>query len=218
MFVIDCDTLIINDLAQFWNTDIGDKIAGAVLDSSGGEAKRAIGLSEGTPYFNAGILLINLNSWRKNNIQKKCLDLIEQKIISKEMLPFADQDVLNKIFSEEDCWYSCSLRFNFSPTFPYMYMSHRRMVDICRNKQVPSEVDILRAKLSPVIIHEKLWVSNLPVSKNYKQLYFYYHNKNPFGIKIIKMSFLKMLEHTIVRLYWGNYVPTFFYRALKNMK
>ena len=43
-------------------------------------------------YFNSGVMLINLDYWRANNVKEKVIDFISRK---PEVIRFADQDGLN---------------------------------------------------------------------------------------------------------------------------
>ena len=69
----------------------GDKINLAQLNNN-------IGLAENNNYFNAGVMLMNCNKWRENNITQKIFNLYK----NKPNLKYADQDLLN-IYFENNC-------------------------------------------------------------------------------------------------------------------
>lgn len=80
---LDCDLVVLGDIAKLYNTELGDNIMGAVSDqyvSSTKEfriyAEKAIGVNPDT-YFNAGVLLISLEQFRKNDIENKFIKLIK---------------------------------------------------------------------------------------------------------------------------------------------
>jgi lipopolysaccharide biosynthesis glycosyltransferase len=50
-------------------------------------------------YFNAGMLLINLDKWKQFDVSKKCLSLL-----SKRVFKFNDQDVLNIVLQDQCKW------------------------------------------------------------------------------------------------------------------
>jgi len=81
---LDCDIIVKQDLSKLWNTDITNYSLGAVIDIAA-EHKRFEG------YINSGVLLINLDYWRKNNIQQKFIEYIE----NGGVCDFVDQDVIN---------------------------------------------------------------------------------------------------------------------------
>lgn len=92
---LDSDVLVLSDLAQLWDTDLEEAVAGAVLDGLDTQIKSGILPLNEIPrvehYFNAGVLLINLPRWRESRISEKALQYLEQNPKS----PFSDQDALN---------------------------------------------------------------------------------------------------------------------------
>lgn len=71
---LDSDTVIVDKLDQLWNIDMKDFwVAGVDTIYS---MKNNVKFDE---YFiNDGIVLINLEAWRKHDLEKKCLDYIKQ--------------------------------------------------------------------------------------------------------------------------------------------
>lgn len=65
----------------------------------------------GEKYFNAGVLIINLNDWRSNNIKNKLLDIMN---LRAEDLIFWDQDVMNIFFDGKYVEIDPSFNFNFT--------------------------------------------------------------------------------------------------------
>ena len=69
---LDCDLLVRCDLSPLWEIDISEYYVGAVMDTffSGLNGKQQLdsrlGLPPGSPYFNAGMLLVNLKKWRQD--------------------------------------------------------------------------------------------------------------------------------------------------------
>lgn len=100
---IDCDTIIMRDLSDLWNIDISNHYLAAV---------REWGLTKNEPrpdsYFNAGVLLLNLEKLRKDNIMSKVKLYIE-----KNRPTMWDQDGLNAII--RDNYLSLSPKFNTVP-------------------------------------------------------------------------------------------------------
>ena len=74
---IDCDVVLVDDIAKLYFTDIGDNILGAVADESVAKTPELVGYVErwvGIPkeqYFNSGVLLMNLSAFRKHSIAEK---------------------------------------------------------------------------------------------------------------------------------------------------
>ncbi len=74
---LDCDLVVLGDIAQLYNTELGDNIVGAVPDQFVCRTKefrryaeKAIGVDPDT-YFNAGVLVIGLEQFRKNGIEEQ---------------------------------------------------------------------------------------------------------------------------------------------------
>lgn len=61
------------------------------------------------PYFNAGVMFINLESWRKNNFQEKLINVMNN--LNNKIVHW-DQDVLNKFFNGSYLEVPLSLNFN----------------------------------------------------------------------------------------------------------
>ncbi len=79
---LDCDLVVLGDISRLYNIELGENILGAVVDhfvTTTKEfreyAKTAIGVNPDT-YFNAGVLLISLEQFRKNDIERKFINLI----------------------------------------------------------------------------------------------------------------------------------------------
>ena len=75
---LDADTLIIGDLARLWRERFDGYAAGAVLDLfptflDAIEHLHELNLPAATPYFNTGVLLINLELWRRVGLVPKVL-------------------------------------------------------------------------------------------------------------------------------------------------
>ncbi len=90
---LDSDIIINSNLSELWEINIENK-AIAAAPGPFFNAEKTLGLPKDTQYFNAGILLMNLDFWRKNNIHTKVLTYLDQHSGS---LPNWDQDALNAI-------------------------------------------------------------------------------------------------------------------------
>ena len=96
---LDSDTLVLGDLSQLWETNRNDSIAMVCRD------RKVLQLSEDSPwpltpteanlpYFNSGVMLVDLEKWRAEDIEQRSLDLI-----SKPSGPYRwwDQTILNHV-------------------------------------------------------------------------------------------------------------------------
>jgi lipopolysaccharide biosynthesis glycosyltransferase len=97
---LDCDLVITIDLSDIEEKSMGGMPVAAVTNGRFGtslEWKKIerFGYLEESPYFNSGVLLIDLVHWRLNDIQNKCLAFALQH---SNILLAADQTVINLFF------------------------------------------------------------------------------------------------------------------------
>lgn len=110
---LDCDIIILKDITSLLQTGLREKIIAAVPELLINPAKkRILDIPEDQDYFNAGVLLVNLNAWRQNDITNK---LFEYIIRHPEKLEFWDQDALNATLKSD--WVPLDETYNF--TTPY---------------------------------------------------------------------------------------------------
>jgi lipopolysaccharide biosynthesis glycosyltransferase len=110
---LDCDLIITDDIAHLWNIDISSWYLAAVISVGveNGEFmqdwKYRLNIPSGNKYFNSGVMLINLNLWRKETIYRKIIDFI---IKNPEKIWAADQDGLNAFLYNK--WLPLPIRWN----------------------------------------------------------------------------------------------------------
>ncbi len=75
---VDGDTLVVDDVSELFKVDIEQYACAAVIDSASG-FKLVHGFKKSEPYFNAGVLLINMEYWRENCICEKFLAEISRR-------------------------------------------------------------------------------------------------------------------------------------------
>lgn len=97
---LDSDIVLLVDVAELYNEDIGDNLVGAVPDDIIQQnevfqeyVEKVVGVASYKNYFNAGMLIMNLDQLRKNKFQEKFLYLLENVKYSVVQ----DQDYLNRI-------------------------------------------------------------------------------------------------------------------------
>ena len=99
LLFLDADLLVDGDLAELWELPFDGQVLQAVPDAyarvlhtRGLSSIEGLGYSEETPYFNAGVLLIDLKRWREENVGKRAVSLLWKY---REQFPGRDQDALN---------------------------------------------------------------------------------------------------------------------------
>ena len=93
---LDGDMIVEQDLKELWDTDISDYVLGAVEDEEGIESGVRLGLSK--KYFNAGLLLLNLEKLRKINLIREGISYLEK---NRGRIIYQDQDILNGLFNTQ---------------------------------------------------------------------------------------------------------------------
>jgi len=111
---LDVDLLVLGDIGELWDTDLSQKTiaavaqdrltAGEMLDES---IVRHYHMASDRPYFNAGVLVIDLPRWRDIRIHEKALEFVRDYA---PLIRFWDQDILNCILRDE--WTSFDEKWN----------------------------------------------------------------------------------------------------------
>lgn len=101
---LDVDTIITDSLEPFWQINLTNKWIAAVPEYQAQHSQLKL---YGDVYYNAGIMLINLQQMRKDKIE----DTMAQFLIDVPQ-PFADQDAWNKYGIEQDKIVVAPVRFN----------------------------------------------------------------------------------------------------------
>ena len=105
---LDSDIIVNLDIAELWRIELGDKVLGVIPEIlNRNDVHRAFalcrdGLVKDDDYFNAGVLLMNLNAFRN---EKKILTTWA-KLLEKNLAygNYLDQDALNCCFSNYQIW------------------------------------------------------------------------------------------------------------------
>lgn len=142
---LDCDLLVYDDIEKMWQLDMGGKPVAATCDLGIMASARVrkqknkfIGLPFDAPYFNAGVLIMDLKKWRDGNYAEAIIALATQN-----KYPNHDQDALNKFFMNN--WQEIPLRWDVIPPVFNLFLKILNKPDL-RKKAI-------EAKLNPAIFH-----------------------------------------------------------------
>lgn len=93
---LDSDILVVDSLKPLWDTDITDHPVAAGIDLHNDEIRDFNRLEYDIQYgyFNSGMLLMNLDIWRKEGLSDKILTFITEHT---DRCKFYDQDALNYV-------------------------------------------------------------------------------------------------------------------------
>ena len=91
---LDSDTLVRHSLRELWEMDLGSHIAAAVDDCRSDYYKTELGAPASGTYTNNGVLLIDLQRWRDQQVEKHFLDYI---VRHNGSITYVDQGVFNGV-------------------------------------------------------------------------------------------------------------------------
>lgn len=99
---LDTDTITRRPLAALWQADLRGNVIGAVQDDlvptigspHGIPAWRELGLAADLPYFNSGVMLIDVAAWRAEDLGERALAYLAEH---PDDISLFDQDALNAV-------------------------------------------------------------------------------------------------------------------------
>lgn len=145
---LDCDLLVIGNLTELWETDLDGYLLGAVQEATTGvlgtpktyEHPQDPHLDPEKPYFNAGVLLIDLPQWRREAVTARAADYAVQR-----KPPLNDQDALNAVLAGQ--WLEIDRQWNVT-TFWFR----------SRSRQQRYRALLRRARVVHYVGHRKPWL------------------------------------------------------------
>jgi len=137
---LDADIIIRKSISELWNLDISDFSHGAAQDFNVKASHlSSLGLQKGSHYFNAGVLLINLKTWRELDLSQKAISFIAE---CPERIVFWDQDALNYVLQGK--WLRLEPKWNAT----------RKIFEVEDPMQIGMNKDEFdTAKSDPAIVH-----------------------------------------------------------------
>jgi lipopolysaccharide biosynthesis glycosyltransferase len=99
---LDCDLLVEADITGLWELDLGghallavqDELVPRVSSRYGVRSWRALGLPAEAPYFNSGVMLVDLGRWRAEQIEQRVVRYLREH---QDEVVFWDQEGLNAV-------------------------------------------------------------------------------------------------------------------------
>jgi len=92
---LDSDTIIGGSLQALWDTDLEGYYMAGVDDCLSAKYRKIVGLTKNGVYVNAGMLLINVQQWREDEVIKR---FISKLIASNGFNIFNEQSLINSEF------------------------------------------------------------------------------------------------------------------------
>ena len=168
---LDCDTIVNRPIGELFDMNWDGYAVGAIPDmcTEWQEYYDRLGYDKSKGYFNAGVLMMNLDYWRKNNICQECINFLTSHY---KILLNNDQDMLNVVTC--NCKKNLPISYNFQIQlrYPYFYSTF--------NNAMKQEV---AGTNNPHIIHYaaelKPWMTKY-YAYPFNREWHYYKKKSPW--------------------------------------
>ena len=183
---LDCDLVVCKDLQSLWETDVNDMAVAMAPDLWYQDKGTLSRLGINNNYLNSGVIVMNLDYWRKHDVQNRLLSYIIDK--GKELI-YNDQDALNVILQKER--WQLPVKYNVTP-----YYFNRNL------DNYPKEMheEIREARINPIIFHFlgniKPWSLGCYVPG--KKLFMKYQKESGWRHFIIEKYVFKRIIYTLV--------------------
>ena len=194
---LDCDTIIDGSLEELEKIDLREDYVAMVPELYMPAAnKKLIGLTASEPYYNAGVILFNLDMIRRDRMRDRFLKYYQDR--NGELL-YNDQDIIN---------YCCKGRirrlshaYNLSPNlayFPRHFIKSLQPAYYCEDAR-----EYKRILAKPIIIHymgdERQWIRGN--YNAYKKMFEKYRDNSPWkDMPMIEGQRLYMLCYHILNV------------------
>ena len=101
---LDGDLIVTGSLESMWAIDIEGKAIAGVRDAwmtFENNSFDHLEYDREQGYFNAGVVILNLDYWRQHHTESQLIDFIQKR---HNNLPYMDQDVLNGVLHNNKVW------------------------------------------------------------------------------------------------------------------
>jgi lipopolysaccharide biosynthesis glycosyltransferase len=205
---LDIDVVVIGDLSELFNKEVGNAPMAAVAEASV-PTRPDLGIHTEGEYFNAGVILINMLEWKEQNISEKAIEYIKS---FPEKIIFADQDALNGVLLNN--WFKLDYKYNM--TIYYGLPEH-----------LPPKKELNNYLQDKVIIHyntdHKPWL--IHCANRLRFLYYFYLERTPnvdhkkyIDAKFDKEQLYNFVKIRIRKLCFDHPIIVMAFRRLKKLK
>ena len=193
---MDGDLIVRGSLLPVWDTDLTGYAVAAAPDGLGGDIEffNRLRYPFEKGYFNAGVLLVNLDYWREHAVINEFYDFIKNRA---EDIVFCDQDVMNYVFQDRKT--SFPIKYNFNSGFLFKPPKF----DYWKN-----EKEFKEALQNPVVVHfagDKPWYVYQRVPHPFNSTWTLYQNQTLWkGVmwekRSIKLRMINSVADTLRKL------------------
>lgn len=207
---LDSDIICNNSLKELYETNLGNNYCAGVIDCLGEKYYELFHLSKRSFYCNSGVILLDLEKWRKNNIEKEVSNYVKSK---NGYVFFMEQSVLNVILQEK----IKILHPKYNVYTLMVAFTNKNLYQLRHQKRYYLDKEIEKAIANPTIIHMTncFYIKGRPWIKGnnhpFKQLFLKYREKTPWKNEPLfdeNTSRLQKYLFSIVRLLPQSFVCT----------
>lgn len=190
---LDCDIIVNGSLSYLEDLNLANYSCAAVLDQMSDmvQLHNRLSLPINKDYFNSGVLLMNLEFWRRNNVSEKLTTFIFE---NSDICRYPDQDALNIVLS--DNVFFLPLTYNFQQLF---YNEPQKLLLFNHRWQ-----EVNKTKDNPIVIHytftEKPWHKDCVHPQ--RNIFDFFSEKSFFLVKKrFRYNFVKRMVMKLVKRY-----------------
>lgn len=135
---LDSDIVVLKDIKELYSHDVSNYYLAGIEDKCSSFMRNRVGLREGEVFINGGVQLMNLDRFRKDNLEK----VIFEKLRASSF--YTDQDVINDVCRGRIL--SLPLKYNLMPV---------------ENAYLNRQQEYLETLKDPFVLHftEKPWAN-----------------------------------------------------------
>lgn len=197
---IDSDTVIVNALSELEHFDLEEMPLAMAFDSLGKKHAKEIGLSTCEGYYNAGVILFDLQKWKELDCTRKIVRYVKE-VRAHYMAP--DQDLINIVLKNKI--QKLPMQYNIQPI--HLRFQQQQYNKIFRPGKYYSNDEMCMALEKPIILHFFRFAGEFPWNKDSQhpcaEVFDLYLSKSPWKNyekqKPIQNGFLFKIERFFYR-------------------
>ena len=207
---IDSDTVITGSLKELISIDITNCLVAGVQDTVNPYYILNIGLNLNHRYINdGGVIVLNLELWRKKEITNKCIDFIRK---FNGNPPHNDQGTINAVC--KGCIKILPACYNVMP--PHFKFTREQIVSLFKMNTYYSQNELDEAVKNPIVIHYTDEFFNRPWFRNcthpFKEVYLRYLSMTPW--KDCDIQFKELTRNCKIQNWVHKNCPFFVYKSM----
>lgn len=195
---LDCDIIVLSDVSELYNFNMDNYGVAAVRDSTPYNSyhRYKMGLDLNHHAFCAGMMMINLDYWRKTDAQRR---LMEYTLMPWEKVLMQDQDALNYVF--RDSWIHLPYKWGRTPLAVASADKSQRLFDVSEYVNQPCIIHYAA--------HVKPWLDiKFPLQEHYWKYVEMSGYPNPIRTHANKKT-KSMIRKSLIRYRLNKYIRPF---------